>query len=157
VIIPVQHLAFLKDILFSFWIGTASRDLIPEVIKCTGVLHNEAMPERLTCFAGTRHADQSLKNLQENPAITLVGAHVGTYEGYQYKGVLICSRPCLPAEVQLQEQYMESFTSALGKFGYSKEGLYKIYFAQPSMAFEFHVTEVYEQSPRKGTGGKIAL
>jgi hypothetical protein len=157
VIIPVHHLALLRDPLFSFWIGTAGRDLVPEVIKCTGVVHDDNIPEQLVCFAGTRYADQSLKNLQENPVITLVGAHVGTYEGYQYKGVLIRSRSCLPAEVLLQEQYMESFTVALGTFGYSKEGLYRIYFSQPSLAFEFKVTEVYEQSPRKGTGGKLAV
>jgi hypothetical protein len=52
---------------------------------------------------------------------------------------------------------MESFTDKLRAFGYSKEGLYRIYFSQPSIAFEFNVTEVYEQSPRKGTGGKITV
>lgn len=156
-IIPLLHRAFLKDPLFSFWIGTAGRDLIPEVIKCTGVIYDDTAPEHLTCFVGAKYAELSQKNLGENPVITLVGAHVETYEGYQYKGSLVRSRPCLPAEVLLQEQYMESFTATLGALGYSKEGLYRIYFSQPSIAFEFNVTEIYQQSPRKGTGGKIAV
>lgn len=155
-IIPARYAALLKDPLFSFWIGTAGQDRVPEVIKCTGVMPDEVTGQ-LTCFAGARYADRSMKNLAENPAITLVGAHIGNFEGYQYKGTLICWRPCLPEEVLLQEKNMEAFTRLLAEFGYSREGLYRIYFSQPSIAFEFEVTEVFEQSPRKGTGGKIVV
>lgn len=86
-----------------------------------------------------------------------MGAHTGTYDGYQYKGTFIRSRPCTEDEVMLQSQYMESFTQILSEFGYSKEGLYRLYFSQPSIAIEFKVHEVYDQTPRKGTGEKISI
>lgn len=155
-IIPSSHMALLKDPMFSFWIGTASSERIPEVIKCMGVkLDSET--EHMTCFAAVRFIDKSLENLQKNPAISLVGAHVGTYEGYQYKGTFIRSRPCTEDEVTFQSQYMETFALNLSEFGYSKEGLYRIYFSQPSIAIEFKVHEVYDQAPRKGTGERIEI
>src|SRR3990170_845993 len=121
-IIPASHVALLKDPMVSFWIGTASPELIPEVIKCMGVkLDYET--EHLTCFAAVRFIDKSLNNLQKNPAISVVGAHAGNYEGYQYKGTFIRSRPCTEDEVMFQKQYMETFTISLSEFGYSKEGL----------------------------------
>ena len=155
-IIPASHVALLKDPMLSFWIGTASHELIPEVIKCLGVkLDYET--EHLTCFAAVRFIDKSLENLRKNPSISLVGAHVGTYEGYQYKGTFIRSRSCTEDEVMFQRQYMEIFALTLSEFGYSKEGLYRLYFSQPSMAIEFKVREVYDQAPRKGTGEKIEI
>ena len=155
-IIPASHVALLKDPLFSFWIGTASPEQIPEVIKCMGVkLDYET--DHLTCFAAVRFIDKSLENLKKNPAIALVGAHTGTYDGYQYKGTFIRSRPCTEDEVMFQRQYMESFSLSLSEYGYSKEGLYRIYFSQPSMALEIKVHEVYDQAPRKGTGERIRI
>jgi hypothetical protein len=155
-IIPVSHIALLKDPLVSFWIGTASSERIPEVIKCMGVKLDYEMGH-LTCFAAVRFVDKSLENLRKNPTVSLVGAHVGTYEGYQYKGTFIRSRPCTEEEVMIQKQYMETFALNLSEFGYSKEGLYRLYFSQPSMAIEFKVHEVYDQAPRIGTGEKIGI
>jgi hypothetical protein len=155
-IIPPTHEALLRDPMFSFWIGTASPENVPEVIKCMGV-NLDYESERLACFAAVRFADKSLDNLQKNPAISLVGAHVGTYQGYQYKGTFIRSRPCTANEVEFQRQYMEDFALTLNGFGYSKEGLYRLYFSQPSLAIEFKVHEVFDQAPRQGTGEKIGI
>jgi hypothetical protein len=153
-IIPSRHIALLKQPLFSFWIGTASPDLVPEVIKCTGVILDD-ITEEFTCFIGAKFAEKSLRNLASNAAITLLSANISTYEGYQYKGRYAGSHSCTEEEVLFQERYMDAFTTALALFGYSKEGFHKLYFLQPSIAIKFKVEEVYEQSPRKGTGGKI--
>jgi hypothetical protein len=153
-VISPSHVALLEDPMFSFWIGTAGRDHIPEVVKCMGVIV-DPVSDRLTCFAGAILANKSLLNLQENPAVTLVGASVLTYEGYQYKGTFINSRFCTAEDILFQENYMRIFTSNLAELGYSEDGLYKLYFSQPSVAIEFRVMEIYEQSPRKGTGEKV--
>ena len=55
-----------------------------------------------------------------------------------------------------QRQYLDQFTDVVAAIGYSKEGFYNSYFHQPSYAITFEVQEVFEQTPYKGTGFRLA-
>ena len=152
-VVPFTHVEFLKQPL-SFWLATASADNTPEPIKCTGITF-DPLTDTFTCFAPLKFAQTGFKHLQQNPIIALVGVELHTYEGYQYKGPYLSHRDCTPEEVEFQHQYLQDFTAVLESFGYSRTGFYGTYHQPPFVAITFRATQVFDQSPRNGTGGEL--
>ena len=152
-VVPAWHVDFLKQPL-SFWIATTNLDNIPEPAKCTGVFFDPAS-DTFTCFVPKKFTDKTFKDLEENPTMALVGVELHTYEGYQYKGQYISQRECTREEIEYQYKYMKEFTDILESFGYSSAGYLKAYIRPPFVALMFKVTQVFDQSPKVGTGGEI--
>ena len=152
-VVPAGHVEFLKQPL-SLWLATASADNIPEPIKCTGIVFDPST-DIFTCFAPLKFAKTGFKHLESNPTLALVGVELHTFEGYQYKGPYITHRDCTPEEVEFQLGYLQEFTTLLGTFGYSTPGFYGAYFHPPFVALTFQATQVFDQSPRNGTGGEL--
>lgn len=152
-VVPDRHVEFLKQPL-SFWLATASVDNIPEPIKCTGIAF-EPSTEIFTCFAPLKFVHTGLKQLQQNPIVALVGVELHTFEGYQYKGPYLSHRDCTPEEVEFQLGYLKEFTTLLGTFGYSTPGFYGAYYHPPFVAIMFKAMQVFDQSPKNGTGGEL--
>ncbi len=153
-VVPPGHVDFLRQPL-SFWLATAALDNTPEVIKCTGILF-QPETDTFTCFAPLKFCRTGFRHLEENPVMALVGVELYTYEGYQYKGPYISHRECSPGEVSFQLAYMKQLTDILHSFGYSGPGYYKAYVHHPFVAFTFRATQVFDQSPKSGTGGELA-
>ena len=152
-VVPAWHVDFLKQPL-SFWIATTNLENVPEPAKCTGVSFDPAT-DTFTCFVPLKFTEKTFKDLEENPAISLVGVELHTYEGYQYKGQYISRRDCTRDEIEYQYKYMKEFTDILQSFGYSAAGYLKAYIHPPFVALTFKVTQVFDQSPKVGTGGEI--
>jgi hypothetical protein len=152
-VVPPWHVDFLKQPL-SFWLATASLENFPETIKCTGITF-QPETDTFTCFAPLKFSGTGIKHLAENPVLALVGVHLHTYEGYQYKGPYIGRRECTDEEVAFQLSYMKELTGILHSFGYSGPGYYKAYMHAPFIAFSFKATHVFDQSPKNGTGGEL--
>jgi hypothetical protein len=89
--------------------------------------------------------------------LTFLTAIIYTYESYQIKGSYISQRESTGEEIAYQKAYMDGFTDALATQGLSKDKGYKAYFRQPCVALRIAVEEVYEQTPKKGAGGKLAV
>jgi hypothetical protein len=152
-VIPEAHVEFLK-LPLSFWLATSSLDNIPEPIKCTGIRFDPGS-DVLTCFVPMKYALKGLEHVAENSLVSLVAVELHTYEGYQYKGQYFSHRECTPEEVAFQRTYMAELTSILESFGYSGAGFFSAYFLPPFVAITFQVREVFDQSPKPGTGGQI--
>jgi hypothetical protein len=153
-VVPEAHIEFLKQPL-SFWLATASLENIPEPIKCTGIKFDSAT-DIFTCFVPLKFMSKGFKYLEENPTIALVVVDVHSYEGYQYKGHYLSHRDCTPEEEEFQYQYMKAFTNILETFGYSGQDIYDSYMYAPFVAINFQAVQVFDQSPKKGTGEQIA-
>ncbi len=152
-VVPAWHVDFLKQPL-SLWIATTNLENIPEPVKCTGISFDPAT-DTFTCFAPKKFTDKAFKDLANNPVMALVGVELHTYEGYQYKGQYLSHRECTQEEVEYQHQHMKEFADILHSFGYSGPGFLKAYIHLPFLAFVFRATQVFDQSPKVGTGGEI--
>lgn len=153
-VVPSRHVEFLKQPL-SFWLATASAGNIPEPIKCTGITFDPST-DIFTCFVPLKFAQTGFNHIRQNPMLALVGVELHTYEGYQYKGHYLSHRDCTVQEVEFQHQYMKEFTDILDSFGYSGPGYYRAYIQPPFVAITFQATQVFDQSPKNGTGGELS-
>lgn len=152
-IVPHDHIYFLK-LPLSFWIATTDNNNVPEPVKCTGVKF-DAATELFTCFVPLTFAKKALDKITTDSIIALVGVELHTFEGYQYKGPYRSHRSCTEEEVAFQTGYMKELTEILQSFGYSAAGFTEAYFRPPFVAVTFHVQQVFDQSPKVGTGGEI--
>jgi hypothetical protein len=152
-VVPEWHVDFLKQPL-SFWIATTNLENIPEPAKCTGISFDHAT-DTFTCFVPLKFVTKALKDVEENPIMSLIGVELHTYEGYQYKGTYLFHRDCTQEEVEFQHRYLKEFTDILATFGYSAPGYLRAYIHPPFIAMVFRATQVFDQSPKVGTGGEI--
>lgn len=146
-----SHVDYLSS-PHAYWIATVSPLNKPDIVRPTGIVaHPES--DTITIMFPEKVAQQTLRNLQASNAITLLACTLLSFESYQFKGVVISeSRPCTGEEIEFQESYLDAFSDDLQAFGHDKQGFYNAYFRQPSLAFDFLVQEIFEQTPKKGTG-----
>lgn len=135
----------------ALWVANTSADNIPELVKCIGIAPLSDL-STITFFIPEKFAAGFIANTQVNPDIALSATSVYSFESYQYKGVFMELRKCTSEEIDLQRQYLDGFTGVLASMGYSKESFYNSYFHQPSYAVRFSVTDIFDQTPYKGTG-----
>jgi hypothetical protein len=138
----------------AFWASNCNSENIPDIVHCNGLLPVEDL-SKLTFFIGKAFSETFIANLDINPEITFLGCSVLSFESYQYKGTFESIELCTPEHVAMQRQYLDAFTDVIATVGYSKKDFYAAYFQQPSYAVTFGITDIFEQTPYKGTGNSI--
>lgn len=140
----------------SIWLCNRNDRLVPDVVRLMGA-QVEPDGRHVLAYVPGPSGSGVLANLAITPRLTLLVGHVYTYEAYQVKGTYTGHRACTPAEVEYQRAYVAGFADGLVQQQLPREKIVAAYFRQPSFAVRLRVEELYEQTPRKGTGGKIAL
>jgi hypothetical protein len=140
----------------SIWVCNTNEHLETDIVRVLGV-QVDADRQHLTVYIPVGYGAGVINNLSVTDKITFLTAIIFTYESYQVKGRYISHREMAEEEIAYQKVYMDEFTDALAKQGLSKEKGYKAYFQQPCIAMRIEVEEVYEQTPKNGTGEKLAV
>ena len=135
----------------SFWAANCDADQVPEVVHCNGILPVNG-GNQITFFIVKKYSETFTANLQISPELAFIGTSVTSFEGYQFKGHFDSLRPCTPEEVQIQLSYLDKFTDLIELMGFARGWFYESYFHQPSLAVTFTVHDIFEQTPKKGTG-----
>ncbi|HYE55430.1 MAG TPA: hypothetical protein VD996_11315 [Chitinophagaceae bacterium] len=144
------YLKLLSEPL-GFWAANCNADNMPDVVHCNGILPIE-YNDQITFFISKRDSATFLDNLKTTPEMALVGTNVLTFEGYQFKGHFKHLRHCTDQEISMQRTYLNKFTGLIELMGFSKEAFFRSYMHLPALAVTFTVHDVFEQTPRKGTG-----
>jgi len=135
----------------SFWAATCDAENVPDVVHVNGLSPVES-GNQITLFLSKRYSETFVANLELNPELALIGTNVQTFEGYQFKGHFRSLRPCTPEEEQMQLNFIDRFTTVIELMGFNRQWYYDSYFHQPSLAITFTVHDIFEQTPKKGTG-----
>jgi hypothetical protein len=138
----------------AIWASNCDSQQVPELARLQGV-QVEADKEHITFYVSLKFGEHLINNFAITDKLTFLMAIILTNESYQIKGNYIWHRPCSSAEIKYQEVYYQGFCDTLERQGLSKEKAYKAYYHQPSMVVYMHIKEVYEQTPKVGTGEKL--
>ncbi len=152
---PAAHLTILSERL-AFWIANCNLEAVPDVVRCNGIVPPTTL-ETITFFISEKFSDKFRATLSKNSKLAFMGCSLYTFESYQYKGTFLDMRICTQEEEEIQRIYMDAFTDAIEDIGLSKIKFYKAYYHQPSYAITMSVSEVFEQTPRKGTGNAVKI
>jgi hypothetical protein len=97
---------------------------------------------------------RTLKNIAENQKVSIVMVDLMTAESYQFKGKCVGIEKFKAEDQDHFDAYMQQFDAVATKLGFPKRGIYNYpHSAMISLIVEVH--EVYEQTPKKGTGQRL--
>src|SRR5262245_11808580 len=95
-----------------------------------------------------------LRNLTVHPEIAIVLDQPTSHRACQVKGTFLSSRPARPEERAEIDRQVGHFRADLGGIGLP-EGMTAGWVLWPATVLRVRVTDVFEQTPGPGTGGKL--
>ena len=149
-----SKIALLQAPYTSIWAGSCSETNEAEVIRLSGAMVQEDR-QHINLFVPKRYTQSFLSNVAANPAISFLFASIQTFESYQVKGVFISQRACTPEEVAYQKRYMQGFAQSMHEIRIKTAALFKEYLQEPCLCLQMRGEDIYEQTPKRGTGNKI--
>jgi Pyridoxamine 5'-phosphate oxidase len=108
----------------------------------------------LSVFLYEEAAAAMLRNLTAHPEIAIVVDQPTSHRACQVKGTFLSSRPARPEERAEIERQVGLFRADLGVIGLPA-GLTAGWVLWPATALRVRVTDVFEQTPGPGTGGRL--
>lgn len=151
-----RFIRLINDPSAALWASNCNRQLEPELVRLLGA-QVEADSEHLLFFVPLKLGGGLVQNFTDTDQLTFLLAIILTNESYQLKGSYLSHRPCTEAEVTLQNEYMTRLCHhAVAHQGLPGDKAFEAYYDQPSVAVRMLVREVYEQTPRIGTGEKVS-
>lgn len=99
-----------------------------------------------------------LKNLQINPQMTVTILSNYTFECYQFKGKYCFHENISDEDERFKDKYLQGMIAVIGEQGFNLDKVLKgKYIKLDVVTIIMKVEEIYEQTPKTGTGNKINL
>lgn len=95
-----------------------------------------------------------LPSLSKGTNIAAVIANGITFNSIQYKGEFIRKTELTEEDQKNMDDNFDAVVEYLGQFGFSKELVEKFY-TQEHQIFELAISEIFDQTPKQGTGNKL--
>jgi hypothetical protein len=131
--------------------GTRDASMKPDYARVLGI---EIVDDEHLCFFIDKDSNvRSLQNLEDNKAISLVLVKM-TYECYQFKGTCVRVQKGTEEEVQTVQNYLKAFNNEVIPIGI-EDGVIYNYPHGNMYSVLMEVQEIYEQTPKPGTGRKV--
>jgi hypothetical protein len=132
--------------------GTRDAELTPDFNR---VLGGYAVDDHhVAFFIDEPTSQKALANIRDNQMMSVVMVNIDNVESYQMKGKWTRTAPLTEEEEQLFNKYMKDFEVVATKVGLPL-GLVYNYPHTKMIAVTMEVTEIFDQTPKKGTGNKI--
>ena len=155
-IVPEHLVTFIGAAEVAVWIANCDNQSRPDIARPTGVVKGEADDE-LIIFLPQRNAETILTNIEHNDRLALFGSRVTTFESYQFKGRCVMQRLANDEEVNYQRRLIAAFADCLSEiFSLPAAKVIDAYYSRPIIALTLRVEEIFDQTPRKGTGNRIS-
>lgn len=137
----------------SIIVGTHDASLVPECTRAWGI---HVSPDRSTAtiFLSETIAGRTIDNLRANGTIAVSCTRPTDHITCQLKGLTRNIRPVTPAERNLSRRWHDDFGAELKAVGVSSE-LSGAWIVEPTVAVDFSVTDVFDQTPGPDAGRKV--
>ena len=153
--IPEKLVAFVTGTDVAVWTANSDSQRLPDLARPTGVVKGDSDDE-LVIYLPRKTAGRVLGNIEENDQLALFCSNLITMESYQFKGRCTTQRPANDKEIESQKRFMEACAEIFSQvFGFPAEMIIRAYYSVPIVALGLRVEQIFEQTPRKGTGTPI--
>jgi hypothetical protein len=137
------------------WIASTDNHSKPDVSRPIGVVGGNSADE-LLIYLPKENAGTLLKNVEQNDRLALFCSNVTTFESYQFKGRCTMQRLADDGELESQKRVLGRFVDVLSEiFALPGQKLMDAYYSIPVVVLTVRVAEIFDQTPRKGTGNPI--
>lgn len=150
--ISIESILQYFDVPLAMSLGTRDADLKPNYSRVVGTALSDNNIFKF--YLGKEKSDKTLSNLDDNGLVALTMVNPLNYRCVQIKGKCIRYFEADDSEMENVKNYLALFSSVLIKMGLAENLVYK-WPHDPAIVVEMDLDEVYEQSPKKGTGEKL--
>lgn len=151
-----KFITFLKNNDVGLSIATRNSDLTPSIGRPFNAIVSEDR-KNITFYMPSAMLRHHLENVQDNGKVALNIGAIPSHETYQFKGTYISHHNCNEQEISEMKIMLQRFKNGLSKFGMPEETLSLLdkFSVSPAIGITFKVEEIFEQTPKPGTGNKI--
>ena len=143
---------FLKSTKLGMAMATRDANLKPDFCRVLGV--QVVDQDHLRFFIDKKSNPTSFKNLQPSAPIALTTTRADNFESYQFKGNFVKLTECSEQDNQTIQTYLHGFNEAVVALGLGDRLVYNYPHTTP-YALLMEVKEIFEQTPKPGTGNKL--
>lgn len=151
--LPQNVITVLTNYYSAVWLSCCGEDNRPMIARLSSIsiIDNET----IRCYIPAKFAEELLPALVKGNPVSVMAACTETLDSYQVKGSIYGIDNIQPQLIEGQQNIIELFGKALVRQGFSAENLYKAYIDDDFVEVIIKVNEVFEQTPKNGTGTKI--
>lgn len=136
----------------AFNLGVRDADWRPYAVKLAGGRPLDASTIRI--FVGEQFSERTLACLLDNGHMALNVVDATTLECYQFKGMYLAHSDADEEDKERIKANFKQFDELLQKWGLPAGSVYALPH-DPLIAIDFEVNQVFEQTPKKGTGNHV--
>jgi len=133
-------------------IGTRDAEFTPTFARVMGTkLLDDSI---IKILIAKQTSELTLKNLEDNKMIAFVVVNPLGFECYQFKGNYLRSYEASDEDRTLVENWLKDFDDIMVKYGLEVQISYNL-LHDPIVVIEFEIDQIFEQTPKIGTGNPI--
>ena len=148
-----QSIVDLLETGVSVMVGTRDASLMPECTRAWGIRVADD-GGTVTVLLAEPFAGKTIDNLRENGQIAVTCTRPTDHITCQLKGRIRSIKRATSADQDLSRRWHREFMAELTAIGVPSK-LSEAWIAEPTLAVEIAVTEVFDQTPGPGAGRKV--
>ena len=138
---------------FVFWAAGVGEGKVCELTRASGFIIEDN--EHITFFLPTRLFEIIEPTLSTDSKVSFLMASIKNFESYQIKGAYKSHQLCTEENVDFYRLKVLKIIDILSGMGLDGKSVFGFLLDQPSIAVTMHCSEMYEQTPKPGTGGRL--
>jgi hypothetical protein len=148
-----QRIAELLNTGLSVMVGTRNSSLVPECTRAWGI-QVSADRESVTILLSETIAGKTIENLRDNGRIAVTCTRPTDHVTCQLKGRVKSMKPVSAVDRDVSRRWHREFMAELTAIGVPS-ALSEAWIAEPTLAVEFVVTDLFDQTPGPDAGRKV--
>jgi hypothetical protein len=148
-----QSIVTLLETGVSVMVGTRNSSLMPECTRAWGIRVGTKR-DSVTIFLSKAFAGHTLENLRDNGQIAVTCTRPTDHVTCQLKGQVKSMKSVISADREVSRRWHREFIAELKAIGVPP-ALGEAWIAEPTVAVEITVSDVFDQTPGPGAGKKI--
>lgn len=137
-----------------FWAASVGKNMVCELTRVSGFII-EKDNEHITFFLPRQLFAIIEPALKIDSKISFLMASIQNFESYQIKGVYQSHQQCTEENIDFYRLKVLKISDILTGMGLEGNRIFGYLLEQPSIAVTMRCEEMYEQTPKPGTGGKL--
>jgi len=151
--LPENVISVITNYSSAVWLSCCKDGQKPMIARLSSIRIVDS--DTVCCYVPARFFREPLIAIKKDHPVAVLAACVYNFESYQLKGTIEKVYDAETKEVEEQQVILEKFAEVLVGVGFSSPYFLKAYTDDSYSAVIIKVQDIFEQTPKHGTGFKV--
>lgn len=138
----------------AFWASNLGPQGFCDLSRISGI-KIEKDGKHLTFYIPKSFFPLIASNLKDRPKISLLLASLRNFESYQIKGEYLSHEECEKEDIAYYQPMVSGLIDISNSMGLNGNKIFDSFLEEPNIAVKVLCKEIFEQTPKPGTGNKL--